>query len=81
MCTVSTTICYTKDRPWLPDLDPEILGARGTACLLVIAAAEYNFTVIHKPGTQHGNVDALSRIPCRQCGRDNHYLEDITKEV
>ena len=25
--------------------------------------------VIHHQGTQHCNADALSRIPCRQCGR------------
>ena len=28
--------------------------------------------MVHSPGTQHRNVDALSRVPCNQCGRDNH---------
>lgn len=30
---------------------------------------EYNFSIIHRPGKQHSNADALSRIPCRQCGQ------------
>ena len=29
---------------------------------------EYNFTVHHRSGQKH--ADALSRLPCRQCGRD-----------
>jgi len=29
---------------------------------------EFNFSVEHRPGTKHGNADALSRRPCRQCG-------------
>eukprot|EP00731_Ephydatia_muelleri_P038701 Em0868g1a len=27
---------------------------------------EYNFTVVHRQGLRHCNVDALSRVPCRQ---------------
>ena len=39
---------------------------------------EYTFTVVNRPGTQHRNVDALSRVPCNQCGRDNHvYSTDV----
>ena len=30
---------------------------------------EYQFTIIHRPGRKHNNADALSRMPCRQCGR------------
>ena len=37
---------------------------------------EYNFTVVHRQGLRHCNADALSRVPCRQCGRD----EDIESE-
>ena len=30
---------------------------------------EYDFIVMHRQGSRHGNADALSRIPCKQCGR------------
>ena len=30
--------------------------------------------MVHRPGRSHGNADALSRMPCHQCGRDSHYL-------
>ena len=33
---------------------------------------EYIFTVVYRPGKQHKNVDALSRVPCNQCGRVTH---------
>jgi hypothetical protein len=29
---------------------------------------EYDYAVVHRPKAKHGNADALSRIPCRQCG-------------
>ena len=35
---------------------------------------EFDFEVVHRPGRSHGNADALSRMPCHQCGRDSHYL-------
>ena len=31
---------------------------------------EYDFTIVHRPGQRHSNADALSRIPCKQCGRE-----------
>eukprot|EP00731_Ephydatia_muelleri_P006151 Em0003g399a len=30
--------------------------------------------VVHRRGTQHNNADALSRQPCKQCGRDSHVV-------
>ncbi|KRX12461.1 Retrovirus-related Pol polyprotein from transposon 17.6, partial [Trichinella nelsoni] len=30
--------------------------------------AEYEFEVVHRPGQQHRNADALSRRVCKQCG-------------
>lgn len=33
---------------------------------------ELDFDVIHRRGKAHTNADALSRLPCRQCGRDTH---------
>ena len=32
---------------------------------------EYQFSIVHRPGKKHSNADALSRIPCRQCGRES----------
>ena len=31
---------------------------------------ELDFTIVHRPGRTHRNADALSRLPCQQCGRD-----------
>lgn len=30
----------------------------------------FDFKIQHRPGLQHKNADALSRLPCRQCGYD-----------
>jgi len=29
---------------------------------------EYQFTINHRPGKRHNNADAMSRMPCKQCG-------------
>ena len=40
---------------------------------------EYQFTIVHRPGHRHNNADALSRVPCQQCGRsDATPVETIT---
>ena len=33
---------------------------------------ELDFEIVHRRGKKHTNADALSRLPCRQCGRDTH---------
>ena len=33
---------------------------------------EFDFEILHRKGKIHSNADALSRLPCNQCGRDNH---------
>ena len=33
---------------------------------------EYHFNIVHRPGKKHMNADALSRLPCQQCGRNSH---------
>ena len=33
---------------------------------------EFDFEIRHRPGKKHQNADALSRIPCSQCGRESH---------
>ena len=36
------------------------------------ALQEYDFQIVHRQGSSHGNADAMSRKPCQQCGRDGH---------
>ena len=36
---------------------------------------EFDFTILHCQGKKHKNADALSRLPCQQCGRDSHSEE------
>lgn len=33
---------------------------------------EYHFDIVHHHGRKHQNADTLSRLPCKQCGRDSH---------
>ena len=33
---------------------------------------ELDFDIVYRRGKKHTNADALSRLPCRQCGRDTH---------
>ena len=33
---------------------------------------DYQFDIVHRPGCRHNNADALSRLPCSQCGRESH---------
>ena len=40
----------------------------------------FQFDIQHRPGKQHENVDALSRIPCKQCGR-NETVASVAVEV
>ena len=38
---------------------------------------EYHFNIMHHPGKQHSNVDAMSRIPCHQCGQLPHEVNQL----
>lgn len=52
---------------WLVNfLDPEGQLARWLEIVI-----SYDIELIHRPGVKHGNADALSRRPCKQCGRVN----------
>ena len=56
---------------WLPNFrEPEGQLARWLERL-----QELDFEIVHRRGKKHINADALSRLPCQQCGRDNHDLE------
>ena len=41
---------------------------------------EYDFSIVHRQGRKHTNADSLSRLPCKQCGRENH-VEELTAAV
>ena len=48
---------------WLQSFhEPEGQVARWLECL-----SEYDFEVVHRPGSKHTNAAALSRMPCPQC--------------
>ena len=32
---------------------------------------QFTFTIVHRQGKKHSNADALSRLPCNQCGRED----------
>ena len=47
--------------------EPEGQLARWLECL-----QEFDFEIVHCRGRKHTNADCLSRLPCQQCGWDNH---------
>ena len=42
---------------------------------------EFDFDICHRPGRRHQNADAMSRIPCKQCGRTSHGLDNAASTV
>jgi len=40
----------------------------------------YNFTVAHRPGTQHRNADALSRAPCNRCAKQQETHDSFAED-
>lgn len=45
---------------------------------------QFNFNIIHRQGKRHQNADALSRLPCNQCGRSEDqtvaHISQVPKE-
>ena len=62
---------YLLGRPFLVRTDhaalqwlrrtPEVMGQQAR---WLNTMEEYDFTVMHRPGSRHGNADAMSRLPC-----------------
>ena len=42
---------------------------------------ELHFEIIHRQGKRHTNADALSRLPCSQCGRSRHIDNSCTMSI
>ena len=42
---------------------------------------QYDFQIQHRPRAKHGNTDALSRLPCKQCGLEPHPHTSFDKEL
>ena len=42
---------------------------------------EYDFEIVHRQGKLHTNADALSRIPCNQCGRSDETSATVASTV
>jgi len=45
---------------------------------VVALIEEFDSEIQHRPGSRHQNADALSRRPCRQCGRTESDSEDTS---
>ena len=43
--------------------------------------SEYDMEIIHRPGNKHSNADALSRVPCKQCGYCSNWKNNISDET
>ena len=43
--------------------------------------SEYQFNIVHRKGRKHCNADALSRLPCRQCGRIPDATNDVEPDI
>ena len=43
--------------------------------------SQYEFDIQHRSGRLHGNADALSRIPCKQCGYKTNWEDEAQPET
>jgi len=50
---------------------PEPIGQQARWCEIL---EEFDFQIVHRLGRLHGNADAMSRRPCRQCGNDGENM-------
>ena len=42
---------------------------------------EYNFEIVHRKGLRHINADAMSRLPCHQCGLNEEVQQEEGSSV
>lgn len=68
---------YLYGKPFLVRTDHSSLrwlmnkkDADGQLARWIETLSTYEIQIQHRPGRLHKNADALSRIPCRQCGND-----------
>ena len=67
-----------KSLVWLQFKDTEGMMARWLHAL-----QQFQFSIVHRPSRDHGNVDGLSRVPsslCRQCTRPDCPPSDVVTE-
>jgi hypothetical protein len=50
-------------------------NAEGQLARWLEVLSSYNMTIKNRPGSQHQNADALSRIPCKQCGFRSDWMD------
>lgn len=69
---------YLYGKPFLIRTDHSSLrwllnkrDSEGQLARWIETLSSYEFEIQHRPGKMHTNADALSRMPCRQCGKDN----------
>ena len=68
---------YNSAVSWIYKLrDPEGQMARWLQIL-----GQYDLQITHRAGKKLGNADAMSRIPCKQCGREEEILEISDEEI
>ena len=75
----STFTLHTDHGPltWLYSMkEPEGQVARWLEKLQV-----YNFEIVHRKGLRHINADALSRLPCHQCGLNEEVIQEEGSSV
>ncbi|CAC5410703.1 unnamed protein product [Mytilus coruscus] len=54
-------------------------NAEGQLARWLEVLSSYNMKIKHRPGNQHRNADALSRMPCKQCGFDKRLGEKLVR--
>ncbi|CAC5410678.1 unnamed protein product [Mytilus coruscus] len=54
-------------------------NAEGQLARWLEVLSSYNMKIKHRPGNQHRNADALSRMPCKQCDFDKDWEKKLVR--